>query len=79
MAEKLCITVGEIKAALRHLPDAMPVSFSPITSAWLGTSGPMRFGNEINFYTNEGESAAPYDPGARCSIFLFEDRTGEQE
>ena len=77
---KMAVTVGEIKAALRHLPDTMTVSFMPITQAWLGTMGAMRFGNEVNFYTDAGDEAAPYDPGARCSIYLFEEpETGEQE
>jgi hypothetical protein len=70
---ELAITVGDIKAALRHLPDAMPVEFSPITSAFLGTMNPMRFGNELNFYNDTGDEARAYDPGAHCSIYLFEE------
>lgn len=69
----MATTVGEIKAALRHLPDDMTVEFTPISMAWLGTSGLMRFGNEIHFYTAEGGSAAPYDPGAHCHVHLFEE------
>lgn len=76
-----CVTVGQIKAALRHLPDTMPVEFAPITMAWLGTMGKMRWGEELNFYTDAGDHAKPYDPGAHCHVFLFEEpeATGEQE
>ena len=74
---KMAVTVGEIKAAMRHLPDSMEVSFTPITMAWLGTSGAMRFGNEVNFYTDAGDEAAPYDPGARLCVHLFEEPEDE--
>ncbi len=67
-------TVGEIKALIAGLPDDMPIEFTPITDAWLGTSNPMRWGR-LYFYDAEGwEQAKPYAPGAQCHVHLMEDR-----
>jgi hypothetical protein len=73
------VTVGQIRRSLQHLPDDMPVEFAPITMAWLGTSGKMRFGAELNFYTKDGDAAKPYDPGAYCHVYLFEEPEKEFE
>ncbi len=73
------VTVGQIRRTLQYLPDDMPVEFNPITMAWLGCMGKMRFGAELNFYNDDGNGAKPYDPGAHCVIYLFEEPEKEYD
>ncbi len=73
MSKKFLRTVGSIRDELKHLPSDMLVEFSPITSAWLGTMGPLRIANELNFYEG-GKVAVPFNPAAKCVIYLYEDK-----
>lgn len=66
-------TAGEIRELIKDIPDDMPVDFSPITSAWLGTMGAMR-AKEIHIYTHDGWKTSTFeDPTAKCTIYLYED------
>ena len=65
-------TVKEIRAMLETLPDNLPVEFSPISMAWLGTSGVMRF-DDLQFWTETGEHALPSE-AASVEIYLTEER-----
>jgi hypothetical protein len=67
------ITAIELMGLIATLPPEMPIEFSPISMAWLGTSGSMRADN-IAFYTESGASALPTDPGARAVIQIVEER-----
>ncbi len=72
-------TVKEIRAILEGLPGDLPVSFYPITDAWLGLSNPLRF-DEINFYTeDDGDFVLPSEPGAYAQVYLKEDTTRKPE
>ncbi len=64
-------TVGEIRALLHGLPDNLPVQFSPISMAWLGTSGAMRVSDRHVFA--DGEFAQPDDEGAELTIYITEE------
>lgn len=74
-------TPRELIAQLQTLPPDVPLEFSPITSAWLGTLRPMRAG-EISMYTADGlreATAEDVAAGTHCYavLRLFEDRNGE--
>lgn len=66
-------TVKEIRAMLDLLPDNMLVEFSPITSAYLGASHPLRV-SDISFYKGM-DFALPSDVGATATIYIQEDRS----
>lgn len=66
-------TVIELKAMLDTLPDDMKIEFSPITSAFLGTMGPLE-ADHINFF-GAGRMAplvVPSADGAYGVIYLYE-------
>lgn len=72
------VTVQEIRNMLHGLPPEMEVSFSPISSAWLGTSGPMRADN-VAIYTAEGQHGEAANPLDRAVIQIVEDRAAATE
>jgi len=65
-------TVKEIRAMLETLPDNMPVEFSPISMAWMGTSGSMRF-DDMHFFNEDGQVALPSEKDVHLEVFLTED------
>ena len=52
--QDLSVTVAELRTMLYGLPADMPVEFSIISRAWLGTEGAMRAGIERSFYSDGG-------------------------
>ena len=83
MSRKGYMTASELITELGWLHPDCPVEFSPISDAWLGTSGPMRVARDERgramIYDSDGE---PYPVGVRptdCKavIHLFEDRGDE--
>ena len=66
-------TVIELKAMLDCLPDDMPVEFTPITSAFLGTMGPLE-ARSISFFgpTRMSPLVVPSADGAKAVIYLHE-------
>ena len=79
------MTASELITELGWLHPDCPVEFSPISDAWMGTSGPMRVARgekgRASIYDKEGNefpSHAFIDPKAcRAVIHIFEDRSGE--
>ena len=77
------MTAGELITELGWLHPDCPVEFSPITDAWLGTSGPMRVPTDergrASIYDQRGElpKAGTDVKDCRAVIQLFEDRTNE--
>jgi hypothetical protein len=67
-------TVHDLRAMLATLPADMPVEFSPISDAWLGTAGPMRW-YDFHFFDGAGGKAMPTDEDARMVVYIAEDRT----
>lgn len=66
-------TVGQLRELIKDLPDYMPVDFSPITNAWLGSSDPI-YARSVEIYTHDGwKSSTVKDPTAKCSIYLYEE------
>jgi len=66
-------TIGELREMIAKLPDSMPVDFSPITNAWLGSSDPI-YARKAEIYTHDGwKRSDKYDPTAKCTIYLYEE------
>lgn len=69
-------TVIELRAMLAGLPDDMPIEFSVISSAWLGTADPMRV-DDVSIFSDL-KFALPTDDGARGVIYISEDRSNNK-
>ena len=71
--EPILRTVGDIRELLKDLPGDLPVSFSPITTAYLGANYPLRV-KGIHFFKENGwSSAEPDEDGAFATIYIYED------
>lgn len=66
-------TVGDLRKLIADLPDHMPIDFSPITNAWLGSSDPI-YARTIHIYSHDGwKSSNKNDPTAKCTVHLYEE------
>lgn len=66
-------TIGELRELIKDLPDHMPVNFSPITNAWLGSSDPI-YARSFHIFTHDGWKYSNHeDPTAICTIYLHEE------
>ena len=64
-------TVLELRNMLHGLPDDLPVEFSVISGAWLGTIGPMVAYDSAHF-DRAGQTVAPDGDGAAMTIYIHE-------
>lgn len=75
------MTASELITELGWLHPDCPVEFSPITDAWLGTSGPMRVPKDgrgkVTVYDKHGETPTPDTPANhhRAIIYIYEDES----
>ena len=66
-------TVGELRRMINHLPNDMPLDFSPITMAWLGSTDPI-YARSVEIFTYNGwKHSDVKDPTAKCTIYLHEE------
>lgn len=66
-------TVGDLRFLIKELPDHMPIDFSPITMAWLGSSDGI-YARECHIFTSDGWKASTIeDPTAKCTVYLYEE------
>ncbi len=52
-------TVGETIALLQTMNPDLPISFAPISDAWMGTFGPMRLYEVMGFTADEATGEEP--------------------
>ena len=69
-------TAGQLAELFGSMPANLPVEFSPITDAWLGTFGPMRIFSPPKIFSGDGrKTAKPGDEGAYMIVYLYEDES----
>lgn len=66
------LTVGQLRAALNDLPADLPVQFTPITKAWLGSMTALR-AFQIEIYNSAGADCTATDRDAEAHIYLYEE------